>query len=97
MLIPVITTSIHFARVAELTITIDWIKPPRIPNPTEYEWNTCPATFRCYSCLERKGKKHHFGGLILDKRICQECYPYLDEATVGGIIRFDMKHGFRVD
>ena len=97
MLIPVITTSIHFARVAELTITIEWWKPPRVPNPTEYEWNTCPATFRCYSCLDRKGRSRHFGGLVLDKRICRECYPYLDEAAVGGLIKFDMKHGFKVD
>ncbi len=95
-LIPIIVTGLHFSRVTELTITIERYTP-RVPNPTKLEMDSCPASFRCYSCLERKGKKRHFGGLILEKRICRECYPYVDEADVGAMIRFDMWHGFSVD
>jgi len=96
MTIPIIETGIHFARVPRMTITIERWTPPRVPNPTERELGMCPASFRCYSCLQRKGKKH-FGGLVLDKRICRTCYPFVEEGDVAAMIRFDRKHGFKVD
>ena len=95
MLIPNIVVGLHFSRVPELTITIERYIP-RVPNPTTKELGMCPASFRCYACLERKGRKR-FGGAVLAKRICRECYPFVDEAVVGSLIRFDEKHGFNVE
>ena len=96
MLVPIIVVGLHFSRVPELTISIERYIP-RVPNPTTEELGRCPASFRCYSCLRHRGKKRHFGGAVLDKRICRECYPQVDEADVGAMIRFDQRHGFNVD
>jgi len=78
-------------------IEVGWYHEPVIPHPTEQEIAECPASFRCYSCLDRKGRKRHFGGTILGKRICRTCFPYVDEWAVGAMIRFDIRHGFPVD
>ena len=97
MTTPIVRNRIHFEPITEVLVTIERFEPRPIPEPSKAELDGCPATFRCFCCLERKGKKCHFGGLILKMRICRECYPYLDEATVGGLIKFDMRHGFKVD
>ena len=97
MATPIVTNRVHFEPITEVLVTIEWYEPRPIPNPSKAELDSCPTTFRCFCCYERKGKKRHFGGLILDMRICRECYPYLDEATVSGIIRFDMRRGVKVD
>lgn len=96
-LIPIVEVGLDFSRVTEITVSVEWYHPPRVPNPTEDEKRECPASFRCYACLERKGKKRHFGGLVLDKRICRGCYPFVDEWDVGMMIKFDERHGFPVD
>ena len=95
-LIPTIRIDLHFSRVPELTIQIEWNHPPRIPNPSPYEMDRCPPSFRCYACLQTKGKKRHFGGEVLEKRICRECYPFVDESDVAAWMRFDKWHGFSV-
>ena len=97
MLIPIITNELHFSDITETTVILEWYREPREPNPSKEELALCPERFRCYSCLRLRGKKHHFGGLVLDRRICRECYPYLDEADVGAMIAFDLYHGFNVD
>ena len=97
MVVPTIRIEYVYGRNPEFKIEILPDVPPRFPNPTEAEMENCPASFRCFACLERKGKKKHFAGEVLEKRICRTCYPYADEAEVGRMIRFDMKHGFHVD
>ena len=97
MLIPTISWGYHSLPVTEVLVEIGWDIPERIPNPTEFEMDRCPATFRCFACLEKKGKVRHFGGEVLEKRICRTCYPYCDEAVVGGMVRFDERHGFPID
>ena len=98
MIVPIIRVEVHFNRlIKDIRIMVEDYTPPRMPNPTEQELGKCPASFRCFACLRRKGKKRHFGGYILGQRVCQECYPYVDEGEVGAMIRFDQWHGFRVE
>lgn len=49
--------------------------------------------FRCFSCLERKSKKH-FGGIRTNVAICDVCYPATDDLEIAGYIAFDKYHGF---
>lgn len=94
MLIPKIVLSFHQLDLEEPLVEIGWNEPPRVPNPSKAEMDRCPDTFRCFTCLERKGKKKHFGGEVCEMRICRNCYPYCDEATVRGLIWFEKRHGF---
>jgi hypothetical protein len=80
--------------VTEITIEIltHWWEP-RIPHPTPKELATVPEQFRCYACGQAKSRKH-FGGYILRQRVCLACYPWVDEADIGALIRWDERHGY---
>jgi len=84
---------VHFAP-EEVRVEIGWANT-RVPNPSESEINACPDRFRCFSCQAMKGKKH-FAGLVARQRICDTCYPFVDERAGGGLVRFDERHGFPV-
>jgi hypothetical protein len=62
---------------------------------TEEQYNAVPAVFRCYVCTGRYTQKQ-IGGFELGQKVCSTCYPWVDEQTVGILIRFDLKHGFPV-
>jgi len=93
----IIRCELHFARVDYITIRVERYTEPRVPHPTVSDLASCPERFRCYACLVVKGKNRHFAELMLNKRICRKCYPYLDEQDVQAIIAFDRRHGFSVD
>ena len=49
--------------------------------------------FVCYNCLVKRkvGKREtEFGAWLAGKKICVFCLPYVDEASIGALIAFDM-------
>jgi hypothetical protein len=81
-------------------IIIECLIRPIVQRPlqvmTEEQMNTIPEQFRCFSCLDMKDKEE-IGGIELGQRLCNQCYPYLDEWWVGTIIKFDLKRKFHVE
>jgi hypothetical protein len=80
--------------VSEITVEIltNWWTP-RYRHPTRRELASVPERFRCFTCGVVKGRAH-FGGYLLRQRICQACYPWVDEPLVGALIRWDELHHF---
>lgn len=93
-LVPTIQITFHTLRLDRPLVEIGWNKPERVPNPTDAEMDTCPLIFRCFCCLEKKGRKQHFGGEVMEVPICRDCYPYCDDKTVGAMKNFDRWHGY---
>jgi hypothetical protein len=58
---------------------------------SEAQTDALPDEFRCYSCLQVH-KKRDIGGILREQRICKFCYPWLDEWSVGMVIKFDLAH-----
>lgn len=83
------------AGVQEITIRREswWWEPRPLPELTEKELATVPDTFRCYVCGSLL-RKRDFGGYLVKQRICQSCYPWMDEWAIGRLIRWDERHGF---
>ena len=81
--------------VKEITIRreSDWWVQRKPPVLTERELALVPETFRCFVCCEVKAKKR-FGGYLISQRVCSTCYPWVDEQTVGGLVRWDERHKF---
>jgi hypothetical protein len=84
---PTIRWEWHFSAISEPEVRREshWFEP-RMPSPTKEELARCPDRFRCFVCLQVKGKKKHFGGEVLGQRVCKECFPYIDEWDIGGIL-----------
>jgi len=97
MQVPDMEWSYHFSDVPEFTMDWGWAdEEPRVPHPTKAEFNACPDRFTCFVCLQQKGKKKHFGGLVEEQKVCRECYPFVDEQDVGCLVKFDERHGFAI-
>lgn len=95
MLIPEIRNDLLISRITEIEITVETWEEERIANPTEEELAKCPLSFRCFVCLETKGKKK-FACEIRFQRICRSCFPNADDRTIRGLISFDLRRGFPV-
>lgn len=90
-----VTYSLHHSPITKPTVTIRRMIELEIPNPTEDEINRCPDRFRCFSCLEGRGKKE-FAGEVRQQRICRNCRPFVDGRTVRGLITHDLRGGHPV-
>jgi hypothetical protein len=86
----------HFREVEKTEIILRPIRERELQRLTEAQVNAIPDLFRCYSCQD-VFPKTDIGGIELDQRICKYCYPFLDEWTVGTIIKFDIQRKFYVE
>ena len=76
--------------VKKLTIEI---VPCNELNTEPYSPDTPDDMFRCFVCLEMKTPKH-YAGRLRDRKVCRECWRFVDDWKVGCLILFDRKRGF---
>lgn len=82
-----VRVELAFPAVFVLTIVNEAYTEPRIPHPSQAEWDACPAQFRCIVCLKMRSRKKWFAGILADKRVCRGCFPYVDEREVAWLAR----------
>jgi hypothetical protein len=85
---PTITLGFEASGLIEATIFIG--PNPVFGSPGEDLLETCPANFKCFSCLEFKSKDR-LGGRTGGEWLCKTCFPHLDLQIVDGIRKFDSR------
>jgi hypothetical protein len=85
---PTITMGFEASGFSEATVFIG--RNLVFGSPGEDLLETCPANFKCFSCLEFKAKDR-LGGRTGEEWLCKTCFPYLDQQTVDGIRKFDSR------
>ena len=77
----IVTIGFNLAKQETVSVEVERYVPPRVPIPSESDLATVPARYRCFVCNELKGKKR-FAAYIAGERVCDLCYPYVDERDI---------------
>ena len=94
MYVAVVQVLPHFSDIRKVTVILEWYRPPIIREPTPLERANCPEQFTCFVCGEKK-RKNDFAGEECEQRLCRICSPWVGRRDVAGLIRFDIRYGFR--